>query len=232
MQAALEPYKNIMQMEGATPAQAIEHLARSAAMIRQGTPQQKADLLAYLAQEYQVDLSMLDSALSRNLSQQGQQGQQGQPGQPGQPAQPLPDATEQRISNMEQLLQMQQAQNQQSIQNQLEQDIKAFLDKGDRPFFDDLRETMADFIEIGARQGRQVSLSEAYDLAAMTNPDVQKAMEQQKAIDHAKKKSEEIKKKQAASSSLSGNTTLDNPAGSSKNESLRQTLSRVYSEMS
>ena len=226
MQAALEPYKNIMQMEGATPAQAIEHLARSAAMIRQGTPQQKADLLAYLAQEYQVDLSMLDSALSRNLSQQGQQGQQGQPGQP------LPDATEQRISNMEQLLQMQQAQNQQSIQAQLEQDIKAFVDKGDRPFFDDLRESMADFIEIGARQGRQVSLSAAYDLAAMTNPDVQKAMEQQKATEQAKKKSEEIKKKQAASSSLSGNTTLDNPAGINKNESLRQTLSRVYSEMS
>ena len=223
MQDALAPYDHILKMEGASPAEAIQHLAHSAAMIRQGTPQQKADLVSFMVQHYGVDLKMLDTALTRDL-----QGQAGQPGQPQQPGtyQPLPDQTEQRISNIEQMLQQQSAAEQQQQFNSAQEKINQFAKNPKYEFFQDLSDTMANIIEAGARQGQNIELEQAYDIAAQMNPSVQQAISQKKAAEEAKIKEEALKKKRAASLSLMGNPRPEDLPADSKNTTLRQDIMR------
>lgn len=158
----LQPYIPLMSAEGLQPMQAIEGLMKTTAALQMGSPQQKAQRVAGLIQHYGVDIEMLDQVLA------------------GQPvADPSEDKfnqmLEQRMAPVNELLnrvnQAEQAAHQQTY-DEAGQDISSFANDGKHPYFEQVRLVMADFLDMAAQQGVDMSLEDAYNRACLADPQV------------------------------------------------------------
>lgn len=156
---ALRPYQQVLQMEGADPVTAVANLGRVSQTLRMGTPQEKAQTVASIIKDYAVDIATLDTVLSAQLN--------GQP-VPQQSAQPNIQEEVQRA--LQPMLEQQRNQQRQRTQ----QELSAFAKKAE--FFPYVRQQMATIMEVGARNGQQVSLAEAYKQACIGNREVQQVL--------------------------------------------------------
>lgn len=57
IQRVIDPHRQMIEMEGGTPEGAVQELLRTAAVLRLGTPQQKYQTFATIAQRYGVNLA-------------------------------------------------------------------------------------------------------------------------------------------------------------------------------
>jgi hypothetical protein len=157
---AMQPYMARIQQIG-NPVQAIQNLLAADHLLATGGAAQKAQYLAKLITDYGVDINALDSALA------------------GAPiADPVQSRVEtmlqQRLAPFEQYLTAQQQREQQAQQNatrqvlmtveQMAQDTKNY------PYFEDVRDTMADIAEIMDRKGMSIDLKTAYNRAVAMDP--------------------------------------------------------------
>jgi len=78
-------------------------------------------------------------------------------------------------------------------------------------FFEDVREDMADLLEVASRRGIALTAKDAYTRAVAMNPEVSKVMEQRRA---AKTQNGSIQRAMAASSSVKAQPTAGPPAQS------------------
>lgn len=168
-------YAPIMAAEGVQdPLQAFEGMMRVAATLRTGGKQQRAQAMAHLIQNYDIDIEALDSALAGVVPDQNTQQEQERINELVQ------QQLQQQLQPMQQYLQQQQQQQYMQVQQQVNQDIEAFA--RDKPYFDEVAGLMADYIELATAQGRQVTYAEAYERACMAHPQVaQKLLEEHTA---------------------------------------------------
>lgn len=161
------PHKAILEAEGATPIQAIESLLQTGAQLRTGSAPELAHLIAGMVTRFGTGrfgnqfVEMLDSALTGQA--------QGQP--MSQPQANVQAMVQQQIAPMQEYvsgLQQREVQAAQEAQAQVDSHVEQFLLT--QPHAEELRETMADVVEIGARQGRTLTLEEAYDAAMRMHP--------------------------------------------------------------
>ncbi len=150
-------YTGFISANSGNPLQEVESLLQTASVMQSGTATQKAQMAADLITRFGVDISTLDSVLVGEQTQSN-----------------VPEEVQQRLNQLEGILGQQQQQ--QQVYNQQEQDkikgeTKTFL--ANNEFAEDLKMTMADFMDIAENQGYKISLEEAYQRAMATRPDIQ-----------------------------------------------------------
>lgn len=142
---AIRPFEPLLKEYGVAPQQWVTQLGNAHARLVKGSPEQKLEMFAQLANDYGVNLGALT-------------GQTGYDPQFSQLAQELNQIKNQWSS-------FQSAQEQQE-QVQLQNEIESF--KNDKPYFDEVRETMAGLLQSGMAD----DLQSAYDKAIRLNDDV------------------------------------------------------------
>jgi hypothetical protein len=142
---SIRQFEPLLQHHGVAPQQWISQLGNAHAKLVMGSPEQKLETFAQLANDYGVNLGQLT-------------GQSGYDPQFSQLAQELNQIKNQWSSF--------QSQQEMMEQTQLQGEIASFKD--DKPYFEEVRETMAGLLQNGMAN----DLQSAYDKAIRLNDDV------------------------------------------------------------
>ena len=211
---AAEPFMGLIQSEGATPVQAARSMFETAAVLKAGTPVQKASMLAQIITQYGIPLDLLDTVLSEGMKHGMQPTMSNQ--LPPQPPQPQVDPREIAAQAAHMARQeMEQQQQYTAAVSDVEQFIK------DHPPAGYLRNEMADLID--AYPG--MTLQEAYDNAILNHPDL-KSLERPAAPPVADRQDRTRRARKAASSLRSN----PNPVTEVKPDTLRGALEQAFDE--
>jgi hypothetical protein len=193
MQQLGSSYASVLAAEGAqSPMHAVKGLFDTVASLRMGTPQDKATKMAQMIQHYGIDIGALDSVLAGQAPEVNQNTQ-------------MEQMIDQRMAPINQLMERQKQQEQSQLeakQNEATQSVKDFSAQAE--FLSDVRIDMADLIDMAAKQGRKLSLQEAYDRACTLNPEISKVLEDRKRQETLLGNRQNICEKRLASSSLNG----------------------------
>lgn len=217
LQEITRPYEGRMRALNVTPLQAVGELLKADYALSTAPPTQKAQFMAKLIKDYGVDIAELDSALA---------GQQADP----------------TTSRVEQLLQQQLAPVQQFMQQQ-QQTLEAERQAREQaaiaeiqqmandhvkyPYFETVRNDMADLIDLNARRGIQLSLADAYAKAVQSNPETAPLVRTQ--TKQVQVQNNRAQKAIQASASVKGA-----PAGSPTtkgSDSLRDTIEAAFAQV-
>lgn len=220
----VQPYAHLIRAQNSTPLQAVNNLMQTAAGLTMGTQPQKAAILAEIIQNYGVDIQVLDDVLSKRPVKQGA-GTSGAPGDLPAPVAAALRPIHQFISQAEQ----QRAQQIQQINQQAEQVVAEVSEK--LPFFDDLREEMADLMEVAASRGRTMTLQQAHAIAVSANPEIKKILDQRERARRVNQDPNKIKRARKAGASIKG-APNGSSTGSGKPTSRRAALLEAWDEMS
>ena len=205
IQETLRPFESVMAMENADPVTAVKELARFASTMRLGTQAQKAQTIAHLINSYGVDIDALDKVLVDEPVQTPEEER-------------LEQMLQQRLAPFQQMIQeVQQGrqQYQQTTQQSHQKEIEVFAGNTENEFFNDVREDMADIIEIAERRGQQMDLKTAYDRAIALRPELSQIVASRTAA-------ERLRAKTNAASSIPSSTRK--PVSSDGEISLRDTI--------
>lgn len=213
----VEPYRQSMMAAGyRDPFQAIDTLFRAEATLRGGTQAEKARQVVDLIKQYGVDVQTLDAALT------GQAPTQQQPGND------IEQLLEQKLAPFQQFITAQQQREQMAKQAEVEK-AKQAVQQFEGEFLSDVRMDMADIMDLAHKNGRPMTIQEAYDRACALHPEISKVIaqrEEQKRLMGTTAAVE--KKKTAANASLTGRQG-GNPAPTG-NESLRDVLENAWND--
>ena len=122
---------------------------------------------------------------------------------------------------MQQYQQNQQQTYQQQTQS-AEQEIAQFGEQHE--FFEDVREDMADLIEMAEKRGQSLSLEQAYERACAINPEISKVLDQRRQRDTVVN----LQNKKTAASSLASESP--NNTKPSSGGSLRDAIAEAFDE--
>ena len=203
---AMRPFQEILQQNNVNPAQWISNLGNAHAKLVYGTPEQKLNTFAQLANEYGVNLGQLT-------------GQQGYDPQFSNLAQELNQIKNQWSSF--------QSQQEMMEQTQLQSEIASFKD--DKPYFEEVRETMAGLLQNGMAN----DLQSAYDKAIRLNDDVfQKVQSQQTGKSEAAQREKVAAAKAKALSPKSTTPTASTGNGGKSASSAREAIMQAMEQHS
>ena len=169
---AFQPYEAYIKAEGANPLQVIDNLMGTAVRLRTATGPELANLMAGMVKQFgtgrfgQQFIEQLDSALA-GTAPAGDASQN-----------QLQQAIAQQLAPVQQFMQQfQQAQavQRQQVAYQAQNEVEQFLSKTE--FGNDVREEMADLLEVASRRGKELSLQDAYRQAVMLNPATRAAVQ-------------------------------------------------------
>jgi hypothetical protein len=153
----------IQSMYQGNPIQAIHNMLEVERQLVSGSQQAKVELVAKMIKRFDIDLPMLDSTLANSSG----------------PAADIPPGLthierllDQRLQPVMSFVEQQRLAQQQLAQQEAESidvTIAEMADNPDYPYFEDVRNDMADLIEMNARRGVALSLSDAYTRAVRMN---------------------------------------------------------------
>jgi len=159
----IQPYLARLQSSGTAPLRAVQNLLAADHLLATAPKAQKAQYLAKLINDYGVDILELDAALSGK-------------GPVDPVALRVEQLVQQRMAPIQQFMttQQQQAAYQRQAQvQQVVQIVETMAVQTDKfPHFDQVREDMADAIEIYSKRGVHLSLEEAYNKAVAMDPTI------------------------------------------------------------
>jgi hypothetical protein len=149
-QEVIQPYADRIEGWGLPPAQVFKTLLEADKKLSTAPPVQRAQYMAQLIKDYDINIADLDNALSGAI-----------------PA--IPDVSGQVQSQIDAALapfRQREQEQMQTRQNEVLQTIETMTDNSEFPLFEELREDMADYIELKAKRGVYVSIQDAYDALA------------------------------------------------------------------
>lgn len=207
------PYEAMIRAEGSDPVRAVGALLATAAALRTAPPSHKANLVAQMVRHYGVDVQMLDQALA-GVQFSAQSPQQSQFKDP----------------RVDQILQRIESAEQARVQREYESAKEEIEDFGKgKDFFEDVRTTMADVLDIAERQGQTLTLDDAYQRAVAMHPDISKLVAQREAAARARTRSNGATARVVKSSSVSGAPTAT-PRGDGGKKSIRESLEDAWDQ--
>lgn len=207
-QATVQPYLGMIQAEGSTPMQAVSNLLQTAVALRTAPPAHKAQLVAGLIKSFGVPVEALDAALAGEAMPQGQQ-------------QPYRDP---RVDQMMQMFESAKQERQVVAQRQVQTELQTFAKEHE--FYEDLREEMADMVDLSARRGVALSLEDAYNKALKLHPDLSEVLKQREAAKAASTAQAATARSKAASSSVKSAPAVSSGGADAKD--LRAVLDAAY----
>ena len=184
MDKVIQPYSQLMQMNGG-PQNILPALLQTGAALQTGNEVERARTVASLISQFQVNPAQVAGFLK---------GENPEPSQNEQ----IQQMINKQMAPVHQQLQHYQQRDQQMRQQGQEQikgKIREFAQANE--FYGDLSETMADIMDIAARNGREMGLQEAYDAAAWQHPEIRKVM-------LARQSQGQIQQRKRAASSIHG----------------------------
>lgn len=197
VQRTFAPYEAYIRAENANPLQVIDNLMSTAVRLRTGTGPELASLMANMVKQFGTGrfggefIHMLDSALAGVAPQQDNSNLQ------------IQQVIQQQLAPVQQFMtQIQQAQvaAQQRVAQQATSEVEQFIAKSE--FGNDVREEMADLMELAAKRGRELSLQDAYDQACQLNPSVRTAIAGRQRMSAAQGQNNAVQKARAAAVSV------------------------------
>jgi hypothetical protein len=191
----------------------IKGMVDTIALLQNGSPADKAVKMAQLISHYGIDIGALDSALVGEAPQNSQESE-------------LQQLIDQRMQPVNQLLQRLDQTQQQSVQQSQEAANKQVAEfKGE--FLSDVRNDMADLLDMAAARNQPMSLQEAYDKAVILRPDLQKILTKRKQNEELTGRRNNIGNKMNAASSISGSR---GGMASGNSDSLRGAIEDAWDE--
>lgn len=197
MSQALAPHAQLLQTMGG-PKQGVSQLLQTASLLQYGTREQKAQATARLISGFDVDIDTLADSLSGQAPTPAQQNMQG-----GMTPQQIQQLVEQQIA----------ARDQQTMASQADNVINQFAADPKNKYYKDVRNEMANLLDVADRMGQQLSIQDAYEQACWANPSVRKAQLIEMQRNNASAGAQQIQQRRSAASSISGS-----PAGASSKE--------------
>ena len=195
----ITPYMARIQSAGVTPVQAMQELFKADYVLATGTRQSKAQMMAKLIQDYDVPIEDLDAAIvSMMNSRQQPAAQQGF--DPNYVNQLVQQQLQQALAPIYQ----ERQQREQQVAQQATQTIEQMALNPQFPYFDDVREEMADLIEVASRRGIALSIEDAYHKAVSLSPVANEQQSRQAAMTNANSQHQQAQRARAAASSVSG----------------------------
>jgi hypothetical protein len=182
------PYEAMIRSEGGTALTAIGSLLQTAAALRTAPPQHKAGLVAGIVKQFGIDIGMLDQALS------------GQPAANDNREVSHAAYRDPRVDQLMARLQQAEQERQQTVHQSANQTVESF-GQG-KEFFDDLRQDMADILEVASKRGIPMNLEQAYERAKAFNPEVSAVMRQREAAKAAQNQNNSMQRSKLAASSV------------------------------
>lgn len=164
-QELVNPFQGMFQAQGVDTFQGIHNTLQLAAQLQMGSPMQKAQAAANIIQQFGVDINTLDDLIVGNIPAAAQ-------------SNPQIEQLQAQIGQMQQFIQQQQYGQQQQFQaqqQQINQETEQFMSQNE--FANDLRNEMADFMDLAQRQGQQIDLKTAYNRALASRPDIQQVVQ-------------------------------------------------------
>ena len=197
---SLERFAPILQQNGVDPAQWINSLGTAHQTLVYGNPEQKLQMFAQLANDYGVDLNGLTG---------------------GQGISPQFSMIAQELSQIKNQWQQFQSQQEQQEQAQLKGEIDVF--SKDKPYFEDVRETMA-----GLLQNNMASdLQTAYDKAIRLHDDIWQKIQSEQVKSSQKEQQSKIAAVKAKAISPKSSSPTANVAIGGKGNNLRDQLASI-----
>lgn len=211
----LEPYRQGLIAAGVQdPIQAVGALLKTESTLRNGTQLEKSKMLASLINQYSVDIETLDSILAgENPQSQNNQ---------------LEQLLNEKLAPFNQFMQSQNQLAQQNAftqQQSAQSEIEEFSQNAE--FLQDVRNDMADLLEMAAQRGVQLTLQDAYNKACALHPEVSAIIASREKEQRIMNGNQEAQRKKAASVSITGKKAGE---GAPANLSLRDELSQAWNE--
>lgn len=172
-QQTIQPYMGFIAAEQSTPIRAVQNLMQTAAVLRVGTPQQKVQVVAEVIKNFGIDLRALDELLADGQVRQAD------------PQTLVQQAVAQAVAPLQQAFQQQLRQTEAAVEAEVEHDLVAFASDPKHEFYNDVREVMADIMEVAQRRGVRMGLTEAYERATLMVEPVRRVIEQRKTTQSA-----------------------------------------------
>lgn len=218
----VNPYSHLIRAQNSTPLQAVQNLMQTAAGLMQGNQEQKARIVSEIIANYGVDVQTLDHVLSQGAYN------------PHNVMHPQTAAVPQwatPIFGFMDKVQKMQEQQQQQMQIEADQAIEALSTK---PFFDDLREDMADIMEFAANKGKKMTIEKAYEQALIMRPDLKKIIDQRKLAENNRNPVSEaaavLARARKASSSVKGAPAGDKAGAPNGKLTRRQQIAQAWND--
>lgn len=181
-------YSPALAAEGVNVMQATENLMKVSSTLRFGTPLEKAQTAAAIIQQYGVDIVALDHLLANQPPPQQQRPQMMQ--------------SDPRVDQLFQRLEQAQRERVERLEQTAMQEVSKFGQ--DREFFEDVREDMADLLELAAKRGLDLTLEDAYDRACQMNPEIKRVIEARNKAQSAGTSKQSTQRARTAASSVRG----------------------------
>lgn len=212
----VQPYMARIQAIGHQPLQAVNELLKADYILSSAPAPQRAKFMAQLIQDYAIDIQQLDAALSGQTSTVD-------------PTQAkLDELLEQRLAPLNQFIQTQRQQAEavaeQNRASALTEVQKMAADTENYPYFAQVRESMADWIEFAQKKNMHIDLKTAYNKAVMSDPELSRlvATQQQATVQAA-----QAQRARNASVSVSG-APRGVPAGSPPATDRRAIIAQAF----
>jgi hypothetical protein len=222
IQNVVSPYMARIQSAGVTPVQAMNELFKADFILATGTPQSKAQMLAKLVNDYGVSIEDLDRAIVANM--QGQLQTQPQGFDPNY----VNQLVQQQLNHALAPIYQERQQREQAVVQSANQTVEQMSLNPAYPYFDDVREEMADLIEVAARRGVALSLEDAYTKAVAINPDVSGQQSRQAMMTQANQQHQQAQKARNAASSVSGAPASGGANAFAGDGSLRSSIEAAF----
>lgn len=187
----VQPFQAMIQAENSNPVQAVRNLFATAYGLRNAPPPQKAQIVAQIVKNFGVDVNLLDSALVGALPP------------PNPVLQQVEQMVEQRLAPLREFEQLRQ-QSTQRVQDEVANELETFSQDPKNEFFEDVRDDIADILEINARRGRKMTLQDAYDRAIMQHPTISRIVEQRRLAQRVTDETSAARRARGAAASVSG----------------------------
>lgn len=201
IERVVAPHLDTIQKLGVHPMEAVSALLNADRQLRTGTPEQKAQLLGQLAQEYGIDLKQV------------------------QPPAPIDPAVMQLRQQNQHLQRFQQSVIEQQ-NSQAMSEIERFRSDPANTHFESVKDEMALLLQSGKAQ----SLQDAYDMAVWMRPDIRKSLVEQQRTEAEQRAVQQARKTRAKSAAVGIKGSSASTGGSLKPDAtLRDTLKAAFS---
>lgn len=217
---AVRPYETLIRASGQQPHQYVGTLLQTAHNLLYGPAGAKPDLLADLIMQAGVPPDQLDRALVARMTGQRQAAPQGQQQQFSDP----------RVDKL--LQQLDAAKSERTTSQAAEADQTAEQFAASHEFFEDVRDDMANILDVWAKGGKkqvtQAEMERAYELACNLNESVSTVLGGRKAASSVQTARAATAKAKAASSSIRSQPTA---AAAAQPAGRRAALEAAYEDL-
>jgi hypothetical protein len=219
-QQTVQPFEGLIRSQNSTPIQAVQNLMTTAAGLTLGTAQQKAQIISEIIQNYGVDINILDKVLvGQDVSS---------------PNDEIAKLIDQRLAPVNQLMQQVNTARQETqaqAQQRVQQEIQDFANDPKNEFFNDVREDMADLMDLAAQRGQQMSLADAYERAVYANPKTRE-LAASRMNPTARSSGRPNVRKRRAASSVRGGSPSNTASGDKAPNTWRSAIEQAFDEHS